>query len=68
MKVGGNKNSLNREIGGDGKREWSYGLFDCFSDCPLCAWDRPQYSTHPSHTKPHFPRRLLGHVVLLCRL
>jgi hypothetical protein len=36
MKIGGNKNSLNREIGADGKRNWSYGLFDCFGECGLC--------------------------------
>jgi hypothetical protein len=31
MNMGGNKNALNREIGEDGKRAWSYGLFDCFN-------------------------------------
>jgi hypothetical protein len=31
MNLGGNKNALNREIGEDGKRAWSYGLFDCFN-------------------------------------
>ncbi|KAH9969284.1 PLAC8 family-domain-containing protein [Lactifluus volemus] len=38
MKIGGNKNSLNCEIGADGKRNWSYGLFDCFGECGLCCW------------------------------
>ncbi|KAH9957326.1 PLAC8 family-domain-containing protein [Russula dissimulans] len=38
MAVGGNKNSLNCQIGPDGKREWSHGLFDCFSTCGLCCW------------------------------
>ncbi|KAI0249609.1 PLAC8 family-domain-containing protein [Lactifluus subvellereus] len=38
MKVGGNKNALSREVGADGKREWSFGLFDCFSACGLCCW------------------------------
>lgn len=36
MKVGGNKNALNREIGEDGKRDWSFGLFDCRNACGLC--------------------------------
>ena len=31
MSAGGNKNALNREIGVDGKREWSFGLFDSFN-------------------------------------
>ncbi|KAI0305344.1 PLAC8-domain-containing protein [Multifurca ochricompacta] len=35
---GGNKNTLNREVGVDGKRDWSFGLFDCFSECGLCCW------------------------------
>jgi hypothetical protein len=38
MSAGGNKNALNRPIGPDGKRDWSYGLFDCFSECGLCTW------------------------------
>ncbi|KAI0249127.1 PLAC8 family-domain-containing protein [Lactifluus subvellereus] len=38
MTAGGNKNALNREIGADGKRDWSFGLFDCFSTCGLCCW------------------------------
>lgn len=37
MSAGGNKNALNRPVGPDGKRDWSYGLFDCFSACGLCA-------------------------------
>lgn len=36
MTTSGNKNVLNREIGVDGKRDWSFGLFDCFSACGLC--------------------------------
>ncbi|KAI9457431.1 PLAC8 family-domain-containing protein [Russula earlei] len=35
---GGNKNALNRPIGPDGKRDWSYGLCSCFSACGLCCW------------------------------
>ncbi|KAI0249606.1 PLAC8 family-domain-containing protein [Lactifluus subvellereus] len=38
MSAGGNKNALNREIGADGKREWSFGLLDCFNACGLCCW------------------------------
>ena len=37
MAAGGNKNALNCPIGPDGQRDWSYGLFDCFSACGLCA-------------------------------
>jgi len=38
MTAGGNRNALNREIGADGHRDWSYGLFDCFADFGLCCW------------------------------
>jgi len=39
MAVGGNRNALNREVAVDGRRDWSFGLFDCTSDCGLfcCA-------------------------------
>ena len=37
MAVGGNKNANNRPIGADGKRDWSFGLFDCFARCQLCT-------------------------------
>jgi len=37
MQAGGNKNAKNIPIGPDGKREWSFGLFDCFSRCGLCC-------------------------------
>ena len=30
-----------RPRGPDGKREWSYGLFDCFSRCGLCTSNVP---------------------------
>ena len=41
MKVGGNKNANNVPVGPDGKRDWSFGLFDCFSRCQLCTfWNR----------------------------
>lgn len=36
MKPVGNKNALNREIGEDGLRDWSYGLLDCFAARHLC--------------------------------
>ncbi|KAI0286347.1 PLAC8 family-domain-containing protein [Russula brevipes] len=38
MSVGGNRNALNCPIGPSGKRDWSYGLFDCFSACGLCCF------------------------------
>jgi hypothetical protein len=37
MNEGGNKNALNREIGSDGKRDWSFGLFDCSPRYRLCT-------------------------------
>ena len=37
MLVGGNRNAKNCPIGPDGKRDWSFGLFDCFSECGLCT-------------------------------
>jgi Cys-rich protein (TIGR01571 family) len=36
MKPRGNRNALNREIGEDGLRDWSFGLFDCCSTGRLC--------------------------------
>ncbi|KAI9450099.1 PLAC8-domain-containing protein [Lactarius psammicola] len=38
MTIGGNRNTLNRELGVDGRRDWSFGLFDCTSECGLCCW------------------------------
>ncbi|KAH9046617.1 PLAC8-domain-containing protein [Lactarius hengduanensis] len=38
MATGGNINALNREVGADGRRDWSFGLFDCTSECGLCCW------------------------------
>jgi len=38
MKAGGEKNALNRPQGPDGKRNWSFGLFDCFPRGQLCLW------------------------------
>jgi hypothetical protein len=37
MQAGGNKNAKNCPIGVDGKRDWSFGLFDCFARCGLCT-------------------------------
>jgi hypothetical protein len=67
VNAGGNKNALNREIGTDGMRGWSYGLFDCFNECGLCTLRRTG-TTNSSHTDACLPRRLLGHVVPLRRL
>ena len=36
MTVGGNRNALSREVGVDGQRDWSFGLFDCTDECKLC--------------------------------
>ncbi|KAI0279926.1 PLAC8-domain-containing protein [Russula aff. rugulosa BPL654] len=36
--LGGNRNTKNCPIGPDGKRDWSFGLFDCFDRCGLCCW------------------------------
>ncbi|KAI9430035.1 PLAC8 family-domain-containing protein [Lactarius indigo] len=38
MAAGGNRNALNREVAVDGQRDWSFGLFDCTSECGLCCW------------------------------
>ncbi|KAH9013812.1 PLAC8 family-domain-containing protein [Lactarius pseudohatsudake] len=38
MAVGGNRNALNRAVGVDGRRDWSFGLFDCTSECGLCCF------------------------------
>jgi hypothetical protein len=38
MSVGGNRNAKNCPLGPDGKRGWSFGLFDCFARCGLCCW------------------------------
>jgi hypothetical protein len=37
MLAGGNKNGMNRPVGPDGLRGWSYSLFGCFSECGFCA-------------------------------
>ncbi|KAH9046620.1 PLAC8 family-domain-containing protein, partial [Lactarius hengduanensis] len=38
MVAGGNRNALNREVGTDGRRDWSHGLFDCTAECAVCCW------------------------------
>jgi len=38
MHVGGNKNAHDCPIGPDMKRDWSFGLFDCFSRCNDFCW------------------------------
>jgi len=38
MQVSGNRNAKNCPIGLDKKRDWSFGLFDCFSSCNACCW------------------------------
>jgi hypothetical protein len=40
MSVDGNKNALDRPIGRDGMRDWSYDLLDCIPACGLCMLDR----------------------------
>ncbi|KAF8467971.1 PLAC8 family-domain-containing protein [Russula ochroleuca] len=37
MQIGGNRNAKNITVGADGKRDWSFGLFDCFPRCSLCC-------------------------------
>jgi len=34
--AGGNKNAMNVQIMGDGFRDWSFDLFDCFADLSTC--------------------------------
>ena len=34
--AGGNRNALNLEVGEDGQRDWSHGLFSCTEDRRLC--------------------------------
>ncbi|KAF8263297.1 hypothetical protein EI94DRAFT_1741268 [Lactarius quietus] len=38
MAAGGNRNLLNRELGVDRQRDWSFGLFDCTDECGLFCW------------------------------
>lgn len=37
MSATGNKNALNREIGADGKRDWSYQMNDYKSARAICV-------------------------------
>jgi hypothetical protein len=40
MDAGGDKNALNRPVGPDDKRDWSFRLLDCFPRCRLCKKDQ----------------------------
>jgi len=44
--VGGNRNALNKPTHGNGQRDWSFGLFNCFDDCGAClfGWCCPCFS------------------------
>lgn len=46
MQVGGNRNARNCPVGPDGKRDWSFGLFDCFARCGLCKFDPNRNASH----------------------
>jgi Cys-rich protein (TIGR01571 family) len=50
--TGGNRNSLNKPLKSSGQRDWSFGMFDCFSACGTCcfAWWCPclAYGKHTS--------------------
>ena len=65
MVAGGNRNANNYPIGADGKRDWSFGLFDCFNSCGTCTCHH-----QPFHilTDSLFNRRLSEHLVPLCGL
>ena len=41
--LGGNRNSLNKPLQPSGQRDWSFGIFECFSACGTCllAWCCP---------------------------
>jgi hypothetical protein len=45
MKAGGDKNVLNRPVGPDNMRDWSFGLCDYFPRCRLCK-KKPAQPTH----------------------
>lgn len=36
--AGGNRNALNKPFNATGKRDWSFGFFDCFSACGTCMF------------------------------
>jgi hypothetical protein len=65
MYLGGHRNASHRPIGPDGKRDWSFGFFDCLSRCGLCKFDPNPSPSHFSTCRPTFdhPRRLLGLLV-----
>jgi hypothetical protein len=59
--AGGNRNALNRPIGPDGKRDWSYGLFDCFSAYDFCTWNLTiaNVFSHANANRPFTPPHFL---------
>ena len=71
MSVDGNKNALNRPIGEDGKREWSYDIVDPLGwGCRTCIRSTRtifSYADHLLFFPPPVlvPRRLLRHLVPL---
>ena len=65
LKEGGNKNALNRAIGEDGMRDWSFGIFDCLPRCRLCTKTN---SIDPSHRVANPVFRFIGYVLSLRRL
>ena len=45
--TGGNRNAMNMLVMGDGLRDWSYGLFDCFADLSTCMYDTQSTTNLP---------------------
>jgi len=41
--TGGNRNAMSKPVNANGQRDWSFGVFDCFSACGTCvfAWCCP---------------------------
>lgn len=35
--LGGNRNALNKPVQSNGLRDWSFGIFDYFSECGTCV-------------------------------
>ena len=71
MVANGNTNANNRPIGPDGKREWSFGLFDCFARCNLCVyqnWSNFVHRLNLNYPFSHFARRLLVCLLPVCRI
>ena len=64
MATGGNRNALNREIGVDGHRDWSFGLLDCTHECGICMSSSLVILSF--NQLNHDLWRLLGTLVSLC--